>query len=94
MTRLWPPTSGAPAARQTPWRGLSREEAAQYVGVSTGLFDAMVKDGRMPKPKRLRTDPDSDTRGRTIWDIRALDLAFDALPGDDDNAANPFDETD
>jgi hypothetical protein len=28
-------------------RGLSRSEAAAYIGVSPNLFDAMVKDGRM-----------------------------------------------
>ena len=34
--------------------GLSREEAAEYVGVGVSLFDAMVKDGRMPKAKTLK----------------------------------------
>jgi hypothetical protein len=34
-------------------RGLSRIEAARYVGVSPSLFDQMVKDGRMPGPKRI-----------------------------------------
>ena len=28
-------------------RGLSRVEAAQYLGISASMFDAMVKDGRM-----------------------------------------------
>lgn len=58
-----------------PPRGLSREEAAAYVGVSPTLFDIMVKDGRMPKPKRINS--------RTVWDIRQIDKAFDALPGGD-----------
>jgi hypothetical protein len=34
-----------------PPRGLSRAEAAAYVGVSTSLFDIMVADGRMPGGK-------------------------------------------
>ena len=34
--------------------GLCREEAASYVGVSATLFDEIVKDGRMPKPKRVQ----------------------------------------
>jgi excisionase family DNA binding protein len=55
-----------------PPRGLSREEAARYIGVGTTKFDQMVADGRMPKPKRLD--------GRTIWDRVALDLAFTDLP--------------
>src|SRR6516225_4773854 len=53
-------------------RGLSRVEAAVYVGVSPSLFDAMVKDGRMPQPKRINS--------RTVWDRRRLDDAFEALP--------------
>src|SRR4051812_3274623 len=43
-----------------PPRGLSRDEAARYIGVGATKFDEMVKDGRMPKPKRLD--------GRTVWD--------------------------
>ncbi len=54
-------------------RGLSRAEAAAYVGVSPSLFDQMVADGRMPKPK-------GGTNSRRIWDRRRLDAAFDALP--------------
>jgi predicted DNA-binding transcriptional regulator AlpA len=56
-------------------RGLSRVQAASYVGVSPSLFDEMVKDGRMPQPKRINT--------RTVWDKRQLDEAFAALPGGD-----------
>ena len=62
-------------------RGLSRSEAAAYVGVSPSLFDAMVKDGRMPQPKRINT--------RTIWDRARIDEAFEALPGGD--ISNPWD---
>lgn len=46
-----------------------------YVGVGSTKFDEMVQDGRMPKPKRID--------GRKLWDVRSLDLAFDALPDDD-----------
>lgn len=58
-------------------RGLSREEAARYVGVGSTKFDEMVKDGRMPKPKRVD--------GRTVWDRIALDAAFTDLPDDGGN---------
>lgn len=58
-----------------PWRGMDREQAAAYIGISPSLFDEMVEDGRMPKPKLLN--------GRVVWDIRRLDLAFDALPEKD-----------
>ena len=67
-----------------PPRGLSRVQAAAYVGVSPSFFDALVFEGRMPKPKRLNT--------RTIWDRLRLDDAFAALP--DDEMANPWDEPD
>jgi len=39
--------------RPVPRRGLSRDEAAMYVGVSAGKFDEMVGDGRMPAPVRI-----------------------------------------
>jgi hypothetical protein len=79
--------SPAPARRRDvlplslPPRGLSRVEAAAYVGASPSLFDQMVCDGRMPRPKRVNK--------RTIWDRRRLDEAFDSLPDDGDR--NPWD---
>jgi excisionase family DNA binding protein len=36
-----------------PPHGMSRDEAARYVGVGPTKFDEMVQDGRMPKPKRV-----------------------------------------
>lgn len=63
----------APAAR-----GLSRSQAAAYVGVGTTTFDEMVKDGRMPQPKRVNA--------RTIWDRFELDICFDQLPSMGANA--------
>ena len=68
--------------RPVPRRGLSRDEAAMYIGVSTGKFDELVADGRMPAPVRID--------GRKIWDIRSIDLAFDALPRET-LAANSWD---
>ena len=59
-----------------PKRGLSRPEAAEYIGVSPSKFDQMVKDGRMPKPKRID--------GRNVWDRHQLDIAFAALPDEND----------
>ena len=55
-----------------PPRGLRRLDAAAYVGVSPSLFDQMIVDGWMPKPKRYRR--------RNIWDRCALDEAFSCLP--------------
>lgn len=77
--------AGARTARlsHAPRRGLSRMEAAIYIGVGATKFDAMVADGRMPQPKRID--------GRKVWDIRALDLAFEDLP-DDGPARNSWDD--
>ena len=57
-----------------PPRGLSRVQAAIYIGVSPTLFDVMVGDGRMPKAARINT--------RLVWDRWRLDEAFAALPDD------------
>ena len=54
-------------------RGLSRAAAAEYIGVSTGLFDEMVGDGRMSRPKSINR--------RKVWDRYALDDSFEALHG-------------
>jgi len=56
-------------------RLISREDAAAYVCVSPNTFDEMVKDGRMPRARRL-------VGRRKAWDIRALDDAVDNLPID------------
>lgn len=53
-------------------RGLKREEAAAYIGVSPATFDLLVEMGQMPPAKQIRT--------RKVWDRLALDLAFSALP--------------
>lgn len=58
-----------------PPRGLSRPQAAAYVGVSVGTFNEMVGDGRMPQPKVVNS--------RLIWDRLAIDQAFYALPDKD-----------
>lgn len=64
-----------------PRRGLSRDEAAVYVGVSSRKFDEMVDAGTMPAAKTIGA--------RKVWDIRALDSAFDALP--DEGDVHPWD---
>ncbi len=52
--------------------GLSRTEAAVYVGFCVDLFDEMVKDGRMPKPKMCNS--------KKVWSRPALVKAFTDLP--------------
>ena len=81
MTQLRPPQyEFCPAPVR---RGLSRVEAAEYVGIGTTKFDALVRDGRMPEPKRID--------GRTIWDRIAVDRAFDGLDAPSQTDANPWD---
>lgn len=62
-------------------RGLRRETAARYIGVSPTKFDEMVVRGDMPQPKRVD--------GVKVWDRLALDDAFDRLPSSEES--NPWD---
>ncbi len=59
-----------------PRRGLRREDAAHYVGVSPTKFDQLVSDGRMPQPFRLD--------GCVLWDVRKLDAAIDLISNADE----------
>ena len=65
-----------------PRRGLRRYEAAAYVGLGPSMFDKMVRDGVLPKPKKWGA--------ASVWDMRLLDqTAFgDPPPNANDN---PFD---
>jgi hypothetical protein len=67
-------------AGMPPCRGLSRLQAATYIGISPTLFDEMVADGRMPKPKMINA--------RRLYDRFALDAAFTELPDVDEE--NPW----
>lgn len=62
-------------------RGLSRVQAAAYVGVSPTTFDRLIKDGLMPKPIRFY--------GRNVWDLHKLNEAFAALDTGD-NSDDPW----
>jgi len=63
-------------ATSLPRRGLSREEAAMYLGIGAGTFDEMRMNGQIEPPRLIK--------GRKLWDIRDLDMAFDALPREND----------
>lgn len=62
-------------ATSLPRRGLSREEAAMYLGVGGNTFDEMRARGQIEPPRLIK--------GRKLWDIRDLDMAFEALPRED-----------
>jgi hypothetical protein len=71
--------------RPVPRRGLSRTEAAMYLGISPSKFDELVADGRVSRPRLIDT--------RKVWDVFELDLAFEELPRDDDRpAGNSWDD--
>lgn len=59
-------------------RLLRRERAAAYLDVSPGTFDRLVREGKLPPPKRL----DDQIKG---WDTRDLDVRVDHLPYDGEN---------
>ena len=54
--------------------GLAEAEAAAAIGISAAKFRTLVKDKRMPSPRRLDS--------RNIWDVDELRAAFKALPHD------------
>ena len=65
-------------------RGLRREDAASYLGISATTFDQMVAERRMPEPRQA-------SRGRVVWDRHELDGAFDRLPKRGEATGNPWD---
>ncbi len=79
MTR----SSRAERAHSQPRRGLRREEAATYVGISPSMFDQMVKQGRLPEPKKFGV--------ASVWDMQLLDQAFGDTPSSANDDPNPFD---
>ncbi|MFP4125187.1 MAG: helix-turn-helix transcriptional regulator [Alphaproteobacteria bacterium] len=52
-------------------RGLRRERAAAYVGVSAGTFDDLVRRGQLPRPRLL-----ADGRVK-VWDRADLDAVLE-----------------
>ena len=63
-----------------PPRGMSRAQAAAYVGVAPGTFDRMVDDGLIPPPLALFSRDEKPIR-RQLWDRKAIDLYLDRLSG-------------
>ena len=63
-----------------PRMGLSKPEAAKYVGVGVTKFEDLVASKRMPSPRLADT--------KLIWDVRELDDFFDRLPVKGGNQRN------
>jgi hypothetical protein len=67
-----------PAARHAILELIARLRArpeAEQPDVSPGKFDKLIANHRMPRARCID--------GRKVWDVRELDLSFDALPRDD-----------
>ncbi len=64
--------------RPIPRRGLSRIEAAVYLGISPSKFDELRKSGRIGPAQILD--------GRRLYGIEMLDEFFDALPNENHDA--------
>jgi hypothetical protein len=71
-----------PDLRPCPRRGLSRVEAALYLGISPSKFDELRKDGSV--------GPAHTIGGRKVWDMRDLDAAFDAFPVEHDDDSDDW----
>ena len=52
--------------------GLGEMEAAAAIGVSASKFRTLVREARMPPPRRIDS--------RVVWDVDELREAFKALP--------------
>jgi excisionase family DNA binding protein len=68
--------------RQTPRRGLSRVEAAQYLGISPSKFDELRHSGQIGPAKIIGS--------RLLFDVYLLDEYFDALPDENHNDASDW----
>ena len=66
------PTARLAACRPVVRRGLSRMEAAMYLGISPSKFDELRKANRIAPPKVLD--------GRLIFTVERLDEFLDSLP--------------
>ena len=63
---------------------VGRDEAAASLGISRNLFNTMVDDGRMPRPRVVN--------GRRLWDADEVRVAFRTIPRDgDETSSNPWD---
>jgi len=66
-------TSPRPLPSNIPPRGLTRDQAAEFVGLSAGSFVEQVKAGILPPPISFGR--------RKVWDVQALNSALDRLSG-------------
>ena len=68
--------------RPIPRRGLSRVEAAMYLGISPSKFDELRHSGQIGSAKIIGS--------RLLFDVYLLDEFFDALPSENHNDAEDW----
>jgi hypothetical protein len=73
---------GARIERPIPRRGLSRVEAAMYLGISPSKFDQLRQANRIAPAKVLD--------GRLIFTVERLDEFLDALPDENHETAEDW----
>lgn len=61
-------------------RGLNREQAADYFGVSPSTLDKMIKDGKAPRPIPIY--------GRWVYDLIDCEKAFNRLKSQSEEPDN------
>ena len=74
--------SALAATRSVPRRGLSRVEAAMYIGISPSKFDELRKAGRIGPAKLIDT--------RKVFTIELLDDFIDTLPDENQDAVEDW----
>ena len=67
-----------------PPRALRADRAAAYLSMSTATFLRLVKDGRLPKGKKLS--------GLTFWDRLALDEFVEHYEGESEDTRNDLEK--
>lgn len=63
---------------------LKRDEAAASLAISASLFDIWVKDGKMPKGRKIG--------GVVLWDTEQVREYWTRLRDEPEEEANPFDQ--
>ncbi|HYK48498.1 MAG TPA: helix-turn-helix domain-containing protein [Terriglobales bacterium] len=72
----------ASVKRSAPRRGLSRVEAAQYLGISPSKFDELRHSGQIGPAKIIGS--------RLLFDVYLLDEFFDNLPTEKNDDASDW----
>lgn len=65
-------------------KAICRRSAAEYAGISASKFDELVREGRMPPPRKIDR--------RRVWLVSELDRAIYELPADVSNGRSEWND--